>query len=147
VEHWQARHVLIDATGVGEGLASFLQARFGQRVTPVRFSSKTKTEIGYRFIAIVEAGRYRDYQDDQEEDTRQFWYEVEACQYESPAPDRLRWGVWETPRYDGLVARGHDDLLISAAMVGVLDRMAWGSGESTILAPDDPLTGYDSGGW
>jgi len=147
VERWQARHVLIDATGAGEGLASFLRARFGGRVSPVRFSSRTKTEIGYRFIAIVEAGRYRDYQDDQEADTRQFWYEVAACQYESPAPDRLRWGVWETPRYDGLLARGHDDLLISASLTAVLDKMGWGLAESTVLAPADPLAGYDCAGW
>jgi hypothetical protein len=147
IDRWQASHVLIDATGAGEGLASFLQARYGERITPLRFSARSKTEMGWRFIAIVESGRYRDYQDDQEADTRQFWYEVGACQYESPAPDRLRWGVWETPRYDGLLARGHDDLLVSAAMTAVLDQMAWGLAESTVVAAADPLGDYDRAEW
>ena len=37
---------------------------------------------------------------------------------------RMRWGVYESPAYDGLVARGHDDLLISAALCTVVDKLA-----------------------
>jgi len=147
IDRWQARHVVIDATGAGEGLAGFLRARYGERVTPLRFSARSKTELGWRFIAIVEGGRYQDYRDDGQADTRQFWYEVGACSYESPAPDRLRWGVWERTSYDGLVARGHDDLLVSAAMTAVLDGMTWGEAESSIVPAPDPLGDERAHGW
>ena len=147
IDHWNARHIVIDATGAGAGLASFLQARFGERVHPVTFTSRTKTDIGWQFIAIIEAGRYKEYSNDQESDTRQFWYEVEACDYESPAPDRLRWGVWETPTYDGLIARGHDDLLVSAAMTAVLDTLTSGPADSTVVPASDSLRAYDAGYW
>ena len=46
----------------------------------------------------------------------------------------MRWGVWETSACDGLVAHGHDDLLVRAALVAVLDKQEWpGTGESGIV--------------
>ena len=124
-EHWHAPWVVVDATGVGAGLASFLTRTLGDRVTPVEFSPSVKSDIGWDFLAIVETGRYRDYVDDQAADTRQFWYEVQSCQYEigTGPGKRMKWGVWEAPAYDGLVARGHDDLLISAALISILDKL------------------------
>jgi hypothetical protein len=120
VDHWRAGWVVVDATGIGAGLASFLAAVLGERVIPVVFSAKCKSDLGWAFVGAVETGRYRDYVDDGAADTRQFWYELEACRYEvMPGPgERIRWGVWEAPAYacpegsrrDGLVARGHDDL-------------------------------------
>ena len=61
----------------------------------------------------------------------------------------LRWGVWETPAYDGLVARGHDDLLISAALTAVLDRQEWpGTGPSAVVTTHkDVLQDIDSAEW
>ena len=140
IEHWQPVNILIDATGIGAGLASFLHDRYLSRVTPVTFTAKTKTDLGWGFIALIESGRYKDYLDDQASDTRQFWYEVSACAFEAPAPDRLRWGVWETPGYDGLIATGHDDLLISASLIALLDAAGiGGAAESAVIAPIDPL--------
>jgi hypothetical protein len=155
VEQWRAAWVVVDATGVGAGLASFLAAALGQhrsscRVLPVVFSSKLKSDLGWNFVGAVETGRYRDYLDDGEPDTRQFWYEVEQCQYEVlPGPgNRIRWGVWEQPAYDGLIARGHDDLLISAALCTVLDGQAWpGSGEAEVALRTDPLAEIDEAAW
>ncbi len=150
VRHWHAVWVVVDATGVGAGLASFLAAALGDRLIPVTFSPKVKSELGWEFLAIVETGRYRDYANDGQADTRQFWYEVEACQYEvaeSPS-QRMKWGVWESPAYDGLIARGHDDLLVSAALTAILDKQPWpGTGESVVVAQPDPLDEIDRGGW
>ncbi|MBC8450048.1 MAG: hypothetical protein H8D78_20135 [Chloroflexi bacterium] len=146
-EHWGARYIVGDDTGVGHGLMSFLAQRFGEQVIPVVFTTKSKSDLGWGFVGIVETGRYQDYADDQAEDTRQFWYEVEACQYESPSPDRLKWGVWETPGYDGLIATGHDDLLISAALTAILDEQPWGVGKSAVIHAPDPIEAYDRGGW
>lgn len=146
-EHWQARYIVIDSTGAGAGLSSFLAARFGSIVIPCLFTTRVKSNIGWGFIAIVEAGRYKDYANDQAEDTRQFWYEVDACDFEASSPTRLKWGVWEPPSYDGLIAKGHDDLLISAALTAILDEQTWGIGDSRIIAAPDPLADYATRGW
>ncbi len=148
VEHWQARHIVVDATGVGAGLASFLAARFPPTMLfPVEFTAACKSDIGWGFLAIVETGRYQDYADDSASDTRQFWYEVDACAFETPSPTSLRWGVWESPSYDGLIARGHDDLLISAALCAVLDRQPTGAAASDITPAFDPVATAARRGW
>ena len=148
--HWAAVWVVVDATGVGAGLASFLEKALGERVIPVLFSQRVKSDLGWDFVGIVETGRYRDYAKDEQPDTRQFWYEVEACQYEvRPGPGQtMRWGVWENPAYDGLVAYGHDDLLISAALTAILDKQAWpGTGQSAVVQTRDALEEIDTAQW
>jgi hypothetical protein len=124
IAHWCARWIIVDATGVGAGLCSFLSAKWRDRVIPFEFSSATKSDLGWDFLGIIATGRFRDHADDNSAEYRQFWYEVDHCErliHDGPAR-RLSWGVWETPAYDGVIARGHDDLLISAAFVAVLDR-------------------------
>jgi len=117
---------------------------------PVVFSPKVKSDLGWNFLGVVESGRYRDYIHDEDQVTRQFWHELEACQYEiGDGPNRtMKWGVWETPAYDGQIAYGHDDLLISAALVAILDQQPWpGTGQSTAVAQPDVLDSIDRAGW
>jgi hypothetical protein len=57
---WQPQHIVIDATGVGEGLWAMLDRAFPTRVLPVKFTRQSKSEIGWGFIAIIESGRFRD---------------------------------------------------------------------------------------
>jgi hypothetical protein len=167
--HWHAVWVVVDATGVGAGLASFLGSILGDHrdkpaglgyglghgpghgpVIPVLFSSKVKSDLGWNFLAIVETGRYRDYAYDCAQDTAQFWYEVDACQREvRSGPERLlRWGVREAPAYDGRIARGHDDLLMSAALCAILDGQDWpGSAEGATVEVGDALEEIDEAAW
>jgi hypothetical protein len=171
VAHWRAAWVVVDATGVGAGLASFLSAALeggrpcqGRpcRVIRVVFSAWSKSTLGWDFVGAVETGRYKEYVTSHqgwgsdgdtasgEPETRQFWYEVAHCQYEVlPGPGELmRWGVWESPSYDGLIARGHDDLLVSAALCTVLDNQDWtGTGRAEVVQRADPLDEIDSGQW
>jgi len=150
VRHWRALWLVVDATGVGAGLASFLTKALGDTVLPVVFSSKVKSDLGWGLVGIVETGRYQDYADDQQPETRQFWYEVAACQYKvRPGPGKLlKWGVWETPAYDGLIARGHDDLLVSASLTAILDGLEWTTtGESALIQRRDALEEIDRGAW
>ncbi len=160
--HWHAVWVVVDATGVGAGLASFLAKAlgdFGDRdvpglghgpVIPVTFSRRVKSDLGWNFLGVVETGRYRDYVPDDARETRQFWYEVGACQREvREGPNRsLKWGVWEAVAYDGLIAYGHDDLLISAALCAILDQQDWpGSAEGATVETRDPLEDIDDAAW
>lgn len=149
--HWGATWILVDATGIGAGLTSFLQGALSDRVIPITFSPKLKSDLGWSFLGVVETGRYTDYADDGEPDTRQFWYEVEACQYrvrDGPG-HQMSWGVTETPAYDGVIARGHDDLLISASLCAFLDDHAATNrtGPSAVLRQADPLVEIDTTDW
>jgi hypothetical protein len=148
--HWRAAWIIVDATGIGAGLASYLAKALPDRVIPVVFSNATKSRLGWNFVAAIETGRYRDYLDDHEPDTRQFWHEVKSCQYEVlPGPgERIRWGVWDSPAYDGAIAHGHDDLLVSASLCTILDDQAWaGTGSAAVPQRPDPLEEIDSGEW
>ena len=73
---------------------------------------------------------------------------VGACEFDAAGQGGLRWGVWETPRHDGLVARGHDDLLLSAALCVYLDdARAWGYLPAAVSEAPDPLEEVDAGGF
>ncbi len=149
-DHWHAAWIIVDATGIGAGLASFLTAARPLTTIPVIFSPKTKSDMGWNFVAAVETGRYTDYANDQALDTRQFWYEVEHCQYEIlPGPgERIKWGVWESPAYTAAIAHGHDDLLISAALCTIIDDLDWtGTGSAEFVQRADPLQELDEGDW
>ena len=120
-EVWRARWLVGDATGIGAGLVSFLATALAGHCTvlPFVFSQASKSALGWDFLGAVLTGRYAEYLDDGAPDTRAFWRQAHECRYTvAPGPGRLmRWGV--PP------ALGHDDLLISAALVAVLDRQDW----------------------
>jgi hypothetical protein len=114
---------------------------------PVVFTAARKSDIGWRFIAACDAGRFRDHAPSQAEGRgvglppspsqgegrgeglcalqREFWAETEAAEVEYLPNQRIRWGVPE--------AAGHDDLLVSAALYVVLDEGGWGTGGSVVV--------------
>ena len=123
---WKARKVVIDATGIGAGLASFLQASLGERlVEPFVFSSASKSRLGWDFLAMIDSGRLTTFSAECSDDAEQrrldalFRSQLAACRYDVlPGPGKLlRWSVED--------ATLHDDLLISAALVAVLDNVDW----------------------
>ena len=56
---WKPQYIVVDATGVGEGLWAMLDKAFPTRVIPVKFTRQVKSEIGWKFLAIIETGRFR----------------------------------------------------------------------------------------
>ena len=154
-ESWQPRYLVIDATGVGEGLWALLDKAFPGKVIPVKFTSTVKSEIGYRFLAMVNTGRFRVREqstatithaaawaavpgvDDSvgRTPTRQ---EVEAqylaCQSEVlPGPGKtLRWGVPDGTR-DPEGNLLHDDYVLADALVTQLDTLDWSLHSPTII--------------
>jgi hypothetical protein len=143
-ELWKPASIVIDATGVGAGLASFLAKAYPQQVIPVSFSLKTKSELGWRFLAIVETGRYKEYASPRPDPLQeQFWLEVQSCRSTVlDAPGHLmRWGVPASTRDPLSGDLVHDDLLISAALCAYLDLRQWGTAESGLIPALDPLQG------
>lgn len=115
-------HLVVDATGIGHGLAAMLRAALPpEAVTPFVFTAASKSDLGWRLLAAIAAGRYREYLDDGADDTRWFWRQVAACTF-AVRPGVGRQMAWSVPDPET-----HDDLLMSAALVGVLDDHDWRS--------------------
>ncbi|MBN2148715.1 MAG: hypothetical protein JW726_15110 [Anaerolineales bacterium] len=143
IEAWQPRYVVIDSTGVGAGLASFLSLAFPRQVLPFVFSSKTKSQLGWDFLAVIESGRFKEYAADLDQNQTAFWEQLTWCQYEIvEGPGKvMRWGVpaeSRSPQTGDLI---HDDLVLSAALVALLDSQPFGLGTSQVVTGVDPLAG------
>jgi hypothetical protein len=120
-ESWRPLHIVMDATGVGEGLWAMLDNAFSTRVIPVKFTQQVKSELGYGFLAIINTGRFRDCDPSPETD-RQY----AACESEiliGPART-MRWGVPEVRRdAEGRLIR--DDSVVADSLTAILDRLEW----------------------
>ncbi len=157
---WKPTYIVADATGVGAGLVSFLTPLFGDRVIPFTFTTQSKSQLGWDCLALADTGRCLMYAEpltlhaqpstlhDPHSTT---WQEqLEFCQYEIiPGPARLmRWGVPDGTRNPATGLTVHDDYLITAALLSVLDEMPWivstGPGVIAYRAPD-PLKDIDRG--
>jgi hypothetical protein len=133
-ELWQVVRVVVDATGVGAGLASFLRHTLGERVQAFCFTASSKSDLGWGYLGICNSGRFMDHAQDDSPEQRLFWQQVEAADYEviDGPQRRMRWGV-----PDSTV---HDDLLISAALCAALERETPPAAtESYIIEADDGL--------
>jgi hypothetical protein len=143
VDTWKPMRIVIDATGVGEGLWSLLDNAFGDKtVMPVKFTAKLKSELGYGFIGLIGSGRYREYHPFPDK----LRVQLDKCQSEIlPGPTKqMRWGVPDGAKDAASGERVHDDDLMTAAMCTLLDRMEWrASLPTTWTTPKDPLEEMD----
>jgi hypothetical protein len=135
-ERWRPMHFVVDATGVGEGLWALLHRQFGDRVMPVKFTQQEKSEMGWRFLSIIETGRFRDAA---ASDTVLTQYRMVKSEI-LPGPGKtLRWGVPDGTRGpDGQLV--HDDHVMADALMAKLDQLEWRVGGKTIIIQGkDPL--------
>jgi hypothetical protein len=113
-EHWRCRSVVIDATGVGGGLAAFLGAALGPAVVqPFRYTAASKSQLAYDFLAAVNGGRFKLHAESADAAAndlrRELLRQCEAAEYAMRAHQVMTFFVPEQ--------RGHDDLLNAAALV------------------------------
>ena len=83
------------------------------------FKRKTKSDLGWAFIGLIDGGRIKEYADDGADITRIYRHQLSACTYEVlPGTGKvLRWSV--------PASHGHDDLLMSTALTARLDAINW----------------------
>lgn len=122
---WRVRRLVVDATGLGEGLAATLAAacRGGPEIVRLRLTGERKSALGYELLAAVNSGRLRLYRADGSPECRALWRELELARAEPRSDRRLAWSV--DP------AEGHDDFLMSLALTveaarGLTPRVARG---------------------
>ncbi len=149
---WKVRAVVVDATGVGAGLASFLDRALPGRVTPFTFNSASKSALGWDFLAIVDSGRWQEPVfsdlpgDDQPRFQKEFFAQLSACQYQvsNNSQRTMKWGVPENARHPISGEPLHDDWVLSAALCAVLEKMDLRSaGAAFIVNAPDPLGDMD----
>lgn len=153
IDHWSAGFVIVDATGMGAGITSFLQARYGERIIPFIFTGASKSKLAWDFIAAIEGGRWKDHKKGDPTYSRLvgkygyagqeiFYEELSYCRSEiQTGPGHLiRWGVPDgTRNTEGNLV--NDDTIISASMIVVLDELSIGIAESGIIKQDDLMLG------
>jgi hypothetical protein len=166
---WSVKFLVCDATGVGAGLTSFLSRSLGSKVIPFTFNSRTKSDLGWSFLSLIDTGRLKTYA---EEDIRsspnlrgsleqpqdapgvcqprgrlaelhhEFFHQLQYCQYEIiPGPDKkIKWSVPDGTRDHATGDLIHDDLIISAALLSILDQQSWSiTGPAAVVKAPDPL--------
>ena len=140
-DSWKPLYIVIDATGVGEGLWAMLDHRYPGKVLPVKFTAPKKSDIGYHFLGIIETGRFRDCCQ-----TNQVLEQYTNCTSEVLiGPQKtLRWSVPEGTR-DANGELIHDDIVVADALITEVDNLPWMiSTETKIVQGIDPLKRMDT---
>jgi hypothetical protein len=106
---WKCRRVVVDATGMGQPVSSFLIKALGSKVSAFTFTAKAKSELGFKLLAAINSGRLKIYNRDASDESREFWKELERTKSHYRPSKTLNFYV--NP------SEGHDDFLISLALL------------------------------
>lgn len=106
---WHCRRVVVDATGVGQPVSSFLRQSLGSLVIPFTFTQHSKSELGFSLLAAVNSGRLKMYKGDGSAEYQQFWVEMEKA--------KSQYRPSQTMNFYVDPAQGHDDFLMSLALL------------------------------
>lgn len=148
-DSWNPLYLVIDATGVGEGLWGMLTRKYGAyvpregrgKVIGFKYTAQSKSELGYGYIAIIESGRFRDCCR-----TPQIEEQYRNCQSEiliGPA-HTMRWGVPDGTRSPATGELIHDDYITTDALTAQLDQLDWYvASETAIIEQMDVIEEMD----
>ena len=106
---WHCRRVVVDASGVGQPVSSFLRAALGTRVSPFTFTAQSKSGLGFNLLAAINSGRLKMYAGDGSAEEQEFWFEIEKA--------KSQYRPSQTMNFYVDPAQGHDDFLMSLALL------------------------------
>ncbi|MDO8751294.1 MAG: hypothetical protein Q7K03_09160 [Dehalococcoidia bacterium] len=107
---WRCRRLVVDATGLGQGTASFLERGLGSGVVePFIFTAQSKSRLGFDLLAAINGGRLKMYAAEGSKEHQEFWKQIEQAQ-SYYRPNR-------TMNFLVNPSRGHDDFLASLALL------------------------------
>ena len=106
---WKCRKVVVDATGIGQPVSSFLRRALGSKVSAFTFTARAKSELGFNLLASINSGRLKVYKGDGSAEYQEFWLEMEQA--------KSQYRPSQTMNFYVDPAQGHDDFLMSLALV------------------------------
>jgi hypothetical protein len=106
---WRCRRIVVDSTGIGQPVSSFLKQALGSRVISFTFTAPSKSELGFNLLAFINSGDLKIYKADNSPDFQEFWFEMEKAKSHYRPSRTLNFFV--NP-YEG-----HDDYLMSLALL------------------------------
>jgi len=106
---WGCRRVVVDATGIGQPVASFLRKALGSRVCPLVFTPASKSMLGFNLLSAVNSGRLKIYRGDGSPEYGELMRELKAA--------KSRYRPNRTMDFYVDPAEGHDDFLMSLALL------------------------------
>jgi hypothetical protein len=109
LKKWNCQKVLVDATGIGQPVASFLRKELGSRVVPFTFTQKSKSDMGFELLSFVSSSRLNLYKQDGSDEYQEMVFQLEKA--------RAQYRPNQTMNFYVDPARGHDDFLMSLALL------------------------------
>jgi hypothetical protein len=106
---WHCRRVVVDATGIGQPVSSFLRQALGSSVIPFTFTQQSKSELGFNLLSAVNSGTLKMYTGDGSAEYQEFWFEAEKA--------RSHYRPSQTMNFYVDASQGHDDFLMSLALL------------------------------
>jgi hypothetical protein len=106
---WNCHRIVVDATGIGQPVASFLKKELGSRIIPFVFTSKSKSDMGFELLSFVNSGRLKLYKQDGSGEYQQTLFELERA--------RVRYRSNQTMNFYVDPQEEHDDFLVSLSLV------------------------------
>jgi hypothetical protein len=106
---WKCRKIVVDATGMGQPVSSFLRKALGSKVSAFTFTARAKSELGFNLLAAINAGRLKLYKGDGSEEAQEFWLELERA--------KSQYRPSQTMNFYVDPSQGHDDFLMSLTLL------------------------------
>ena len=109
LKRWNCRRIVVDATGIGQPVASFLRAQLGSKVKPFTFTQKSKSDMGFELLSFINSARLKLYEQDGSQEYRETMFELEKAKVQYRPNQMVNFYVDPS--------EGHDDFLMSLALL------------------------------
>ena len=106
---WDCQRIVVDSTGIGQPIASFLRKELGPRVKPFVFTQKSKSDMAFELLAFVNGGRLKLYRLDGSQEYKETMFQLERA--------RAQYRSNQTMNFYVDPQEGHDDFLMSLALL------------------------------
>jgi len=136
IRTWNIRRIAVDATGIGEAIASFLEARLGDAlVDAVKFSRASKSQLGYKLLEMVNTGRLKMHARTSRPVDREAWAQFRQAKRQALAGTHINFFVEPSV--------GHDDFLASLALLAHAGDQ-WAPPDAHVVIRPRPLYADES---
>lgn len=122
---WNISAIAVDATGIGEPVASHLTARCGPpgRIIPFKFTQQSKSHLAFGLQSAVNTGRLKMFEAPAMDEYNEFWKQAQLCLRQFRPNQTMNFYVDPS--------KGHDDFISALALLveaseNVKERIAKG---------------------